>query len=667
MSDLVDDLTGTAVADAHDAVTGDARTAPRAPVGGAVGSGSTHRDLLVAELDVVRALVTGRDAAPARGRLAAVRAGAPGPGRLDEVAAAFGLSAFERATLLLACGPELVGAVADELRERTGHASPTFGAALALLPDAHWDALAPGSPLRHWELVRPRDADAVLASALVPDERVVHHLVGVDMVDARLALLSAPVEPPDVLPPTLAAVAEDVVRRLAAGSGTVAVALRGPQPRTTRLVAAAACAAAGLRPRVLAAADLPTGAADLALLLRRAARETALAHVGWVLDLEDASPGFASTVARALPPGSPLVVTVSTGPAAGSLDGLDVPVLRVPRLGVAERAATLHAALDRAGVPHVVPEEVAAAAGAFDLALPDVDAAAADVVAGHTVWAACRRRPRTDVGGLARVRTTRADWSRLVLPDEQLAQLRALVATVRHRATVLDAWGFAATSDRGRGTTALFAGDSGTGKTFAAEVIAHELALDLVHVDLSQVVDKYLGETEKRLARLFDAAEDGGVVLLFDEADALFGKRSEVKDAHDRYANVEVGYLLQRLEAFGGLAVLTTNARSALDVAFTRRLATVVAFPYPDRAARLRMWRQSLPVALPTSGLDLARVAEADLSGGGIAAAALQAAYLAAADGGVLTTEHLTQAVRWELGKSGRVAQRAATGTRRPA
>ena len=242
---------------------------------------------------------------------------------------------------------------------------------------------------------------------------------------------------------------------------------------------------------------------------------------------------------------------------------------------------------------------MASAAGAFDLSVADVEVVAAEVAQGRRLWSACRRRPRADVGNLARVRIPRAGWDDLVLPEPQLEQLRALVAAVRHRSTVLEDWGFAARTSRGLGTAALFAGASGTGKTFAAEVIAHELELDLVHVDLSQVVDKYLGETEKRLSRLFDAAENGGMVLLFDEADALFGKRSEVKDSHDRYANVEVGYLLQRLESFAGLAVLTTNARSALDQAFTRRLSAIVTFPYPDRAARLRMWSQALPAALP--------------------------------------------------------------------
>ena len=201
--------------------------------------------------------------------------------------------------------------------------------------------------------------------------------------------------------------------------------------------------------------------------------------------------------------------------------------------------------------------------------------------AASTVWRGAARR----VG-----------WDDLVLPPGQLEQLHALVAAARNRA-VLDEWGFGDRHSRGLGTTALFAGPSGTGKTLAAEVIAHELGVDLFHVDLSQVVSKYIGETEKNLRRVFDAAEDGGAVLLFDEADALFGKRTEVTDSHDRYANLEVGYLLQRMEPFRGLAILTTNARTVLDKAFLRRIQTVVTFPYPDRDARESLWRRAFPDA----------------------------------------------------------------------
>ncbi|GAB3170319.1 ATP-binding protein [Myceligenerans halotolerans] len=613
------------------------------------------RDLVVGELDIARAVLAGTDPGPARQRLDALRARRTGPGPLDEIESGFGLSPFERQTLLLACGPDLIGEVARELADRTGSPRLTFAAALEHLPGAHWDALVPEAPLRRWELLRLADPAAVVAGPLLPDEQVVHRLAGVDALDGHLEVLSHPVTAPAGLSPTQAVVAAEVVARWSASGPVV---LRGPQPRTTRAIAAAACASVGLAPRLIGAADLPPGAGDLERLVRRLVREAVLGRVAWLIDLD--APSVPDGIGRTLIHSeAPVVLLGGRGAATAALERLGLPVLDVPRLGAGERRATLAAALDRAGT--VVPDDdVAAAAGAFDLSVGDVDDVANEVAAGRPLWSACRRRPRGDVGGLAQVRVALAGWDRLVLPGAQTDQLRALVAAARHRSTVLDDWGFGALSTRGRGTAALFAGDSGTGKTFAAEVIAHDLQLDLVQVDLSQVVDKYIGETEKRLARLFDAAEDGGMVLLFDEADALFGKRSEVKDSHDRYANVEVGYLLQRMEAFGGLAVLTTNARGALDPAFTRRLSAVVTFPYPDRAARRRMWEQSLPDGVPRAGLDLDGLADADLSGGGIAAAALQAAYLAADDGGELRMEHLTQAVRWELGKSGRVARSGA-------
>jgi SpoVK/Ycf46/Vps4 family AAA+-type ATPase len=179
-----------------------------------------------------------------------------------------------------------------------------------------------------------------------------------------------------------------------------------------------------------------------------------------------------------------------------------------------------------------------------------------------------------------------AGWNDIVLPEAQKQILRELTAQVRQRKKVYQDWGFAGTGSRGLGISALFAGESGTGKTMAAEVLANELQLDLYRIDLSQVVNKYIGETEKNLKQIFDAAEEGGAILLFDEADALFGKRSDVKDSHDRYSNIEVSYLLQRMEAYGGLAVLTTNMKGALDKAFLRRIRFVVQFPYPDAAHR---------------------------------------------------------------------------------
>ncbi|NEQ22779.1 MAG: ATP-binding protein, partial [Microcoleus sp. SIO2G3] len=237
------------------------------------------------------------------------------------------------------------------------------------------------------------------------------------------------------------------------------------------------------------------------------------------------------------------------------------------------------------------------------------------------------------------------------LPDLQQQTLREIVAQVRQRSIVYDTWGAAARNSIGLGISALFAGASGTGKTLAAEVLAQTLQLDLYRIDLSQVVSKYIGETEKNLRRVFDAAEAGGAILLFDEADALFGKRSEVRDSHDRYANIEVSYLLQRMEAYRGLAILTTNLRSAIDPAFLRRIRFVVQFPFPDTPQRIEIWRRMFPPNLPTQGLDLNRLAQLSVPGGNIRTIALNAAFLAADAGEPLRMKHLLRAAQSEYVK----------------
>jgi SpoVK/Ycf46/Vps4 family AAA+-type ATPase len=242
-----------------------------------------------------------------------------------------------------------------------------------------------------------------------------------------------------------------------------------------------------------------------------------------------------------------------------------------------------------------------------------------------------------------------------------MTALKAIAAFVRQRHRVYDDWGFADRQTRGLGIAALFAGASGTGKTLAAEVLASALRLDLYRIDLSAVVSKYIGETEKHLRVVFDAAEQGGAVLLFDEADALFGKRSEVRDSHDRYANIEVGYLLQRLEAYRGLAILTTNQRSALDDAFQRRLRFVVEFPFPGVDERARIWRRSLPERLPTQGVEIDRLARLNLAGGHIRNIALGAAALAADADSPLRMQHLLAATRTEYIKLERPLSAAET------
>jgi len=248
-------------------------------------------------------------------------------------------------------------------------------------------------------------------------------------------------------------------------------------------------------------------------------------------------------------------------------------------------------------------------------------------------------------------------WADIVLPADTKAQLREICSQARYRHLVQETWGFNHKLSLGQGLTVLFAGPPGTGKTMAAEVIAHELGLDLYKIDLSQVVSKYIGETEKSLNRIFTAATNANAVLLFDEADALFGKRTEVRDAHDRYANIETSYLLQKMEEYQGIAILTTNLQSNMDEAFVRRLRFIVEFALPGPAERHRIWQQIWPEGVPCgSDLDLEFLAEKlEIPGAVIRNIALRAAYLAADDSGKVSMAEIIRAVRREYKKIGKI------------
>lgn len=274
------------------------------------------------------------------------------------------------------------------------------------------------------------------------------------------------------------------------------------------------------------------------------------------------------------------------------------------------------------------------------------------------LFAAARDDSTSRLGDLAYKIRPRHGWEDLVLPQEKMTVLREMVAMVRSRPKVLDEWGVIRKLAPSRAVTALFAGEPGTGKTIAAEVIAGDLGLDLYKIDLSSLVDKYIGETEKNLERIFTEAESANAILFFDEADAIFGKRTGVKDAHDRYANVGVSYLLQRMESFDGITILATNLRANLDDAFTRRLHFALDFPFPDAVERLRIWQALFPLDVPVAEeLDLAWLAQRfKLAGGSIRNIIVSAAYLAADGGGELTMNHLLHGARRELQKMGRLS-----------
>ncbi|MCA9999965.1 MAG: ATP-binding protein, partial [Anaerolineales bacterium] len=273
------------------------------------------------------------------------------------------------------------------------------------------------------------------------------------------------------------------------------------------------------------------------------------------------------------------------------------------------------------------------------------------------LFEAARRHSNPRLGELARKVPLRHGWDDLILPDDQRTALRELLEMVRQRPFVLDTWQLGRKMVASRGISALFSGPPGTGKTMAAAIISRELGLDLYKIDLSTVVSKYIGETEKNLERIFREAETSNAVLFFDEADAIFGKRAEVRDAHDRYANIEVSYLLQRMEAYDGVAILATNLKTNLDEAFLRRLHAIIHFPMPQPRERLQLWEMVRQTAVPQAeNLHLPRFAERfELAGGNIRNIIVQAAYLAASNGQLLTTHHLLHATCRELQKMGRL------------
>jgi len=614
---------------------------------------TANHEFLTTALAVLAGRLTGDDVAERVRRLDRVRAEMPAPPALDVIAGAFGMSRFEQDTLLLCAGVELDTAVASACAAAQGDPNrrfATFSLALSALPDAHWSAITPTAPLRRWHLVELAHPEAPTTSVLRVDERVLHALVGLTYVDPRIECMTEPLPAAFALPASLRTAA-DRLAELWSGPTGRRVRLHGRRRPDLRAVMSAAAADLGLEPLVFRAGDLPDTSAERNLLARICERESVLSGRCWLFEVDDpvADAGrSALAVARRL--SGPVAVACPVPDDQDSCStALEVPVLRPAELREVWRAA-----LQPTGP--VLADWADRLAGQFMLGAEDVRSIArkirtAEPDAGQMLWEACRSLARPAIDGLAQRIAPQAQRDDLVLPTAQDRLLRELTSHVRHRMTVFEDWGFGAQSSRGTGVAALFAGASGTGKTFASEVIAGELGLDLYRVDLSQVVSKYIGETEKNLGQIFDAAETGGVVLLFDEADALFGKRSEVKDSHDRYANIEVSYLLQRMETYRGLAILTTNLKDAIDTAFLRRLRFVIQFPFPDTAGRAEIWRRVLPPDLPTDGLVPEKLARLAVSGGTIRNIALSAAFLAAEDGQPVRMSHVLMASRTEYAK----------------
>jgi hypothetical protein len=588
----------------------------------------------------------------------------PAPPALETLGETFGLSPFERDLLLLCAGMELDSTFAAHCAAAQGDSRrtyPTFGLALAALPEAHWSTLTPAASLRHWRLVEVGTGDTLTTSPLRIDERVLHYLAGVPYLDERLQGLVEPLIPPGELPPSHGALVHQIAglwSRIARTPAGPVIQLCGDEDAGKHAVAAAASAAVGLQLHVIRAADIPAAAVEREALARLWEREAALSGSALLLDCQDLDSTDNLRPALSLLERAQGVLIVT------GRDPLRTRKRPLIRLDVNKPSAVEQQDLWQKALgplAHKLNGQIETLTTQFNLDMQGIHAVSAEVLEGLSqereeapgaiLWEACRAQSRPRLDDLAQRIEPAAEWEDLVLPEPQRQILSEVAAHLRQRARVYESWGFAAKGARGLGISALFAGASGTGKTMAAEVLANELRLDLYRIDLSQVVSKYIGETEKNLRRVFDAAEEGGAILLFDEADALFGKRSEVKDSHDRYANIEVSYLLQRMEAYRGLAVLTTNMKSALDTAFLRRLRFVVQFPFPDGEQRAEIWRRIFPLDTPTEGLDTSKLARLNVAGGNIRNIALNAAFLAADVGEPVRMTHLLRAARSEYTK----------------
>lgn len=613
---------------------------------------AAHRGLVISDAAFAR-IVDAPRALPA-----AVQTPEPRWAPLAGLAKRLGLDAFAMDLVLLLLAGEVapeLGAAMAYVQDDAARQWPTLALAGRLFnapPESVRRALLPDAPLLRLRVVAVEEP----APGLLPERPlrleagVLGWLLGHYAPDLLTA--AALVElPPPLLDAPLDALAERLAARLAEPEALLRVALAGPPRTGRRAVATAMAARLGLRLVTLDLETLAIGGEAAGAVVATLGRDAALLDLAYLVEApasDTASPGvlalwrllqrrLEALLVTLLPPGSP----VASGTVTAELG--DPGLVR--RLGLWQAALPAgHAVGDAplgelAGAIELGPTEIALVTRGAAVTAPDLTAEALRLAA--------RRHAAAAMGGLAERLTPAAGWEDLVLPEDTTALLHEIAAAARGRVRVMGEWGMAQGS-RGRGVAVLFTGPSGTGKTTAAEVLAKELDLDLWRIDLASTVSKWIGETEKNLKKIFDAADAGSAVLFFDEADALFGKRAEVKDARDRFANIEVDDLLQRIERHCGIAILATNRKGDLDPAFMRRLRYVVPFPLPDAPARRRIWAASFPPATPTAGLDFDLLAGMDLAGGSIRNIALNAASLAAAEDVPVSMAHIGHAARRE-------------------
>ena len=569
---------------------------------------------------------------------------------IDTLGDRLGLGDFERDIVALATAAEL-HAPTQALLGHLGGTTPSFGLAMRLAEVPDWRALRSDGALRRARVLALGDPEGRLTERpLRLEEPALLFLQGVVQLDTRLSDLALPPvgaaarRDAAACPEALAALAAVLRDSRALAASAPAVTIVTDEPAAGLAVATAALVASGRGAVALPLSLLPRDPAALADLRGGWLRDALLHGLGLVIIDDGGDAATSGLLAGWMAP----LLLVTSRPATTSLAS-------VPRIALDIGDPRHQAHLWRQALGPKAPRGVKAMAthiaGQFRLPAGTIAALAAAPAAPAALWAAARAAARPSGNAFLERIEPRARLEDVVVPPSTRVLLDAMVEAVRNRRRIEDDWGFAARSPRGLGIAALFSGDSGTGKTMAAEAIAHALEVDLYRVDVSVVVSKYIGETEKNLGAVFAAATRAGGVLLFDEADALFGKRSEVRDAHDRYANLEVGYLLQAMESYSGLAILTTNMGASIDTAFLRRLRFVVRFPLPGAAERQRIWETVFPKSAETARIDHEKLARLAIPGGVIRNIALGAAYRAAGAGTVIGKAHILDAARAEFTK----------------
>ncbi|MEM7713566.1 MAG: ATP-binding protein, partial [Cyanobacteria bacterium P01_A01_bin.68] len=609
---------------------------------------------------------------------------------LEKICQSFGLSTFERDILLLCAGVELdasFGSLIADIQGDSQHNYPTFSLALAVLESAYWGALTPESPLRKWRLIEIGGGNTLTTSPLRIDEKILHYLTGIYHLDSRLKGIATLVNTEEQLVPSHQQLAMQMVNTwyLAAPEEKILPILQlcGKDSASQRAIASIICSKLNFLPYIISVELLPNETENLNIVKSLWEREFTLNNAALLLEWDNYD-GNDPKQERAI---NQFIETIQAPIIIISQERRGQRHRSIITFDVDSPTSTEQRLLWQQSLKEFAPdisEEVENLVSHFNLSTPAIRSACLKArsirkeggvweergegeeggvisQSSHTshtshtphtiLWDICRNQARPRLDELAQRMDSGAEWDELVLPIMEKQVLRDAADQLRQRTKVYEEWGFGGKGKRGLGISALFAGGSGTGKTMAAEVLAQEMRLDLYRIDLSAVVSKYIGETEKNLGRVFDAAETGGVILLFDEADAIFGKRSEVKDARDRHANMEVAYLLQRMEAYPGLSILTTNLKNSIDQAFLRRIRFIVQFPFPDATQRAEIWRRVFPKNTPTQGLDERKLARLNVAGGNIRNIALNAAFIAAQAGTVVQMQHILQATKSEYTK----------------